>query len=483
MCAHVAVNAHFESASESISYFFFLAFSLSASVAAGWRAAKSTAGERRKWIFMSIAFAIWLTATVTAAWAYFLEHASPNVASLDDFFYFFYGVPILLAIATPDDGQPLSSFFWFDGLQSVAVAFLAYIAIFSAVPFSRGPLHPMPISRLIWVYDGENLILAMFATARLVVTYRAVAFRRFFQILTAFLWLYGISAAIYNHIVAAFIDAGRLDVLVDIPLAVFVYLALFVTTPEADRKTTPVRTRMALFLDSVRPIVLGLALVILSLVVAREHFKTAIVAILGAFAIYGMRSAMLQSRLLSTQLLLETANSRLAEMTLEDGLTGIANRRCFDRRLEQEWNRAHRKRSPLSLLLIDIDHFKKLNDTHGHLVGDECLIQVAHTMRGVLNRPGDLLARYGGEEFVALLPETDEAGARSVAARLQAALHATQPVASIETQVTVSVGATTWRDGAQFPVEQFVETADRALYNAKQNGRNRVEFLALEAHP
>ena len=87
-----------------------------------------------------------------------------------------------------------------------------------------------------------------------------------------------------------------------------------------------------------------------------------------------------------------------------------------------EWRRALRTHLPISLLLIDIDRFKNLNDTYGHLVGDECLIEVAHTLSAVLNRPADLLARYGGEEFVALMPETDEPGARNVAVRMQRAL-------------------------------------------------------------
>ena len=164
-------------------------------------------------------------------------------------------------------------------------------------------------------------------------------------------------------------------------------------------------------------------------------------------------------------------------MTLEDGLTGVANRRCFDQRLAHEWSRAHRTRTPLSLLLIDIDHFKNLNDTHGHLTGDECLIQVARTLRGVLQRPGDLFARYGGEEFVALLPETDEAGARNVADRLQAAQRGTSPIAGLQRQVTISIGGTTWTNQKNVSAQKLVDLADHALYEAKQNGRDRVEYL------
>jgi diguanylate cyclase (GGDEF)-like protein len=200
-------------------------------------------------------------------------------------------------------------------------------------------------------------------------------------------------------------------------------------------------------------------------------------SILAAFVVYGIRSSYLQSRYQQSQIALERARDRLEELVLQDGLTGLANRRCFDQRLQQEWARARRNRHPLSLLLIDIDHFKKLNDSHGHLIGDECLIQVAQTLRRALNRPGDLLARYGGEEFVALLPETGDLGAEQVAERLQRTLRLCAPVAQVEKQVTISIGVCTCQPGESSPVQALIEAADRALYLAKQRGRNRIETL------
>jgi diguanylate cyclase (GGDEF)-like protein len=481
LCAHLLLNAHFKAQSESISYGFFLPLSLLTGVVCWSRAVRSAPGMRRGWALMTSAISLWFLATVMAAWAHIFQHALPSVATIDDFLYFFYGVPTLLAIAAPDDRQPFSLFFWFDGIQAAAVGFLAYIAIFAAIPFSGVALHPIPVSRLIWIYDAENLLLAVFATARMMVSPRGTEHRRFFQVLTAFLWTYGICATIYNHIVASAFDAGLLDILVDIPFIVLGLIAFFVGRLPAEEDHGRHRTPVALFIDNARPILLGLALIMLSAVVAHSHFRIAMGSILGAFVIYGVRSAILQSRLISTQMLLETANNSLSEMTLEDGLTGIANRRCFDQRLAHEWSRSHRTRSPLSLVLIDIDRFKLLNDTYGHLVGDECLKQVARTLRSALNRPGDLLARYGGEEFVALLPDTPELGARNVAARMQAILSATTPIPAIDRQVTVSIGTTTWEGQKDCSAGHLVDTADRALYAAKQNGRNRTEFLPLEA--
>ncbi|MFP5237926.1 MAG: diguanylate cyclase [Acidobacteriota bacterium] len=414
-----------------------------------------------------------------ASLGHFYRLSSPKTANLDDFFYFFYGVPILLAIAAPDDSNQDKLFFWFDGIQAAAVGFLAYLELFSVVPFSGAARHPMPVSRLILIYDVENLVLAIFATARMLVSPRSTAYRRFFQVLAAFLWTYGICAGIYNHIVANSFDAGLLDALVDVPLLLLVGLAVFPAELSVTHGQNQEQGPIAVFIDNARPTILGLALVLLGAVVGTQHVKVAMATILGAFVLYGARSAMLQTRLLNTQRLLETANTRLAEMTLEDGLTGVANRRSFDQRLSHEWSRARRSQTPLSLLLIDIDHFKRLNDTYGHIVGDECLIQVARLLRGVLHRPADLLARYGGEEFVALLPDTDEVGAQNLAFQMQAALRNSVPVSGIDCQVTVSIGVTTWLNHKRVTAQQFVNTADRALYAAKQNGRNRIEVLSL----
>lgn len=477
--AHIALNARFGARSESISDVFFLLVSMFSAAVIWWNVHHRAPAMRRSWGLLASALLFWFAATVMASMAHIYHLASPKTANLDDFFYFFYGVPILLAIAAPDDSEQDKLFFWFDGIQAAAVGFLAYLELFAVIPFSGAARHPMPVSRLILIYDVENLVLAVFATARMLVSPRNTAYRRFFQVLVAFLWTYGICAGIYNHIVARALDAGALDALVDLPLLLLAGLAAFPAELPVTRDAIQEQAPFAVFIDNARPTLLGLGLVLLGAVVATQHFKIAMATILGAFVLYGARSAMLQMQLLNTQRLLETANTRLAEMTLEDGLTGVANRRSFDQRLSHEWGRAHRSQTPLSLLLIDIDHFKKLNDTYGHIVGDECLIQVARLLRGVLHRPADLMARYGGEEFVALLPDTDEAGAQNLAVQMQAALRSSVPVSGIDCQVTVSIGVTTWLNHKHVTAQQFVDTADRALYTAKLNGRNRIESLSL----
>jgi diguanylate cyclase (GGDEF)-like protein len=181
---------------------------------------------------------------------------------------------------------------------------------------------------------------------------------------------------------------------------------------------------------------------------------------------------------------LTRANRRLSRLSSRDGLTGIANRRRFDRRLALEWRRAARTERPLSLLLADIDCFKDYNDLHGHQQGDACLRQVAQGLAKSLHRAGDLVARYGGEEFAVLLADTDEQHAASTAEMLRARVeemaipHGASSVSSV---VTLSWGTATVRPAAGSRPRYLVERADRALYLAKREGRNRVRALREDA--
>jgi len=174
---------------------------------------------------------------------------------------------------------------------------------------------------------------------------------------------------------------------------------------------------------------------------------------------------------------LERANERLRSISLTDGLTQVANRRRFDQKLEEEWKRAQRHGHPLSLLLLDIDHFKKVNDELGHLVGDDCLSEVAARCASEVQRSEDLLARYGGEEFSILLPATPEQGAIEVAERVRQAVahspvHSGAAVAPVS--LTISVGVATLVPGLDMEPQELIRQADDALYAAKESGRNRV---------
>ena len=171
---------------------------------------------------------------------------------------------------------------------------------------------------------------------------------------------------------------------------------------------------------------------------------------------------------------------RLRENCMIDGLTQIANRRRFDEVSEVEWNRQKRHNDPLSMIMIDIDFFKNYNDTYGHLQGDECLKQVAQTIKKQLKRPTDLAARWGGEEFACILPETDSAAASHIAENVRKAiidLALPHEASLVESVVTVSVGVATAQPLKDTDFQTLLKKADDALYKAKQNGRNKVVHI------
>jgi len=205
------------------------------------------------------------------------------------------------------------------------------------------------------------------------------------------------------------------------------------------------------------------------------------VSVIGLSTRYVLRSMRLRGasdRALRTahQQIVHT-NSQLAHLVDHDGLTGILNRRAFDRRFEEILGQSRRYGRPVSLVLFDVDHFKAYNDHYGHLAGDECLRMVAAALSKAMRRPGDVLARYGGEEFVAILPDTAADGARAVAnaAREEVARLALDHVASAEGIVTVSGGvAAATSAAADLTASAVIEQADQALYRAKKQGRNRV---------
>jgi diguanylate cyclase (GGDEF)-like protein/PAS domain S-box-containing protein len=173
------------------------------------------------------------------------------------------------------------------------------------------------------------------------------------------------------------------------------------------------------------------------------------------------------------------ANLKLAEMALHDALTGLANRRKFLDYFESSVARVRRYGVPLSLLALDLDHFKRVNDSYGHPAGDDVLVAVANVLKGMV-RKTDLVARFGGEEFMVLLPDTDAAGAYEVAEKIRATLAAEVISAQcndtrVLLTVTVSIGVSTMLAGPNIPsFDDLVERADQALYAAKINGRNRV---------
>ncbi len=171
------------------------------------------------------------------------------------------------------------------------------------------------------------------------------------------------------------------------------------------------------------------------------------------------------------------ANQALQKLALLDGLTSLANRRRFDEHLADEWQRLARDQQPLSLILCDLDHFKRYNDTFGHPAGDRCLKKIAQALSSGPQRPADLVARYGGEEFAIILPNTDTNGAWRIAQKLHSSIRALRIAHAADNDkpyVTVTMGVSTIVPGHESTAQILVQAADLALYHAKKQGRDRT---------
>ncbi|HWR41497.1 MAG TPA: GGDEF domain-containing protein, partial [Patescibacteria group bacterium] len=182
---------------------------------------------------------------------------------------------------------------------------------------------------------------------------------------------------------------------------------------------------------------------------------------------------------------LETAKKNAEETAMTDSLTNLANRRYFDETLKLEFHRLQRSQEPLSLIMIDIDYFKKFNDRYGHIAGDNCLKEVALTIKGELKRSSDVAARYGGEEFVVILPNSSSQGAVGLAENIRKALEK-RSIPHLDSlfskHVTISLGVATITPSDLNTAELVLRMADAALYRAKETGRNRVAVATEEGH-
>lgn len=185
---------------------------------------------------------------------------------------------------------------------------------------------------------------------------------------------------------------------------------------------------------------------------------------------------------------LQAARTEAARLSSLDGLTQLATQQYFLEFLENEWRRSLREVTPVSLIMIDLDHFKAYNDQLGHEAGDDCLKRVAGAARATVGRPGDVVARYGGEEFVVVLGRTHSAGAATLATKLHAAVEALKlphPASPVGNHVTISLGVATAvpSRGATWQEIELIAAAERALADAKHKGRNRISHAEFSPTP
>jgi diguanylate cyclase (GGDEF)-like protein len=187
-----------------------------------------------------------------------------------------------------------------------------------------------------------------------------------------------------------------------------------------------------------------------------------------------------------THLALKSQADMLASLSAIDDLTGLPNRRRFNQRMKEEWRRATRTASPITVVMMDVDHFKQYNDNYGHGTGDDCLRRVAQALGKVVQRSADLVARYGGEEFAAILPATDEEHGVQIGERFRQAVYALRLVHEYSTTsgyITISAGVATCVPGLHENAHNLLGIADQMLYKAKDAGRNCVASVVYHPNP
>jgi diguanylate cyclase (GGDEF)-like protein len=475
LLVHLIVSTCLPEKLDPLSTFFIVLAEMGALTAALLVSRQAESRARILWWLLSAALifhstAMSLDAVTEALGAPMFNH----VPGLSIFFSMLSGVPLLAAVSMQFDSRILKVARVTNAILSLAIGALLYVQIFSLLTLhgSTNLADALLISHL---FDGIDLFLAVAATIRWFGSDHA-AERGFFRVAAIFLWLNTLFPAVHNRILIRH-DYVWLDLLISTP-----YVVLFVLITAGRRKeSVPPSARIVHLVQSGSSIFLSIALLALGVIAVRTHFYLGLTASLLSIVSYGVLSTLAQSRGRETEEALLTSRESLEGLVGVDSLTGIPNRWAFDQTLIREWANARRANSPVSLLMIDVDNFKLLNDTQGHQVGDWCLTRIASAVSAALPRATDFVARYGGEEFSAILAATDGPGAEEVAKKICVAvadLSLSHPGSTFGI-VTVSVGLSTYDGLPQHSTEDLIWAADQALYKAKHRGRNRFESVPI----
>ncbi|WP_447764432.1 GGDEF domain-containing protein [Sphingopyxis panaciterrae] len=417
-------------------------------------------GFAEGWIALAFAMLLWTGGMagnlVSGIW---LDSWS-GVGGLSMLLFILYGVPIIFIAAAPDrERWPVRLV---DGALALALGYLFFRHTFAFA--TMADTDQVGVAGLRLMFDIENSFIALFALVRFVSSGES-AKRGFFMSLTIFAFLYLATAAFINHLHSDSDYGGASDLVIGLPFIVLIGLAIGHRLPdEAARRVSPA------FAQVVRvggPLMLPATLLMVAATLVWKQPGLAIAGCAVAILGYGLRSILVQVRSLEDR----DALDRLSRV---DPLTGLANRRQFDESLHREWTRTRRGGAGLALLMIDVDHFKLLNDGFGHPVGDERLRAIADTLAGCATRAADVVARYGGEEFAAVIPNVTPAQAAMLAETMRSAIERLDlPSPAPDGRVTVSIGIGHSAHLVGNDPAALLAAADAALYDAKQGGRNR----------
>jgi diguanylate cyclase (GGDEF)-like protein len=431
-----------------------------AALACGWRALASGGRARLGWLVIAVAMLCWSAGVGWQLLGALGPVGASGTGAISMLLFVLYGVPLVFLLASPN-GDPWPARM-VDGALALVLGAMFGAFIFSFVQLS-GVSDAAGEMTLALMFDIQNIFIALFALVRFRGSTNEQE-RRFFGALAAFACAYMLGAAYYNHFIGD--QAGALvSVIVGAPFVLLATLAL--RSPRVAREP-PKNGMFARVVHTGSPLILPASLLILSAALVPRMPALAIAGCVMATLGYGLRAVLVQLHGMGER-------DRLAQLSQIDALTGLPNRRQFDEALRRELVRARRSGQGLALLMIDIDHFKLLNDTLGHQAGDERLRDVAEALQACAARATDVVARYGGEEFAAILPGASPTEAMTVAEAMRASVEALALGSPApDGRVTVSIGAARLTEIETDTGPRLIERADGALYDSKRAGRNRV---------
>lgn len=408
------------------------------------------------------------------------SNAASNLAvDPSDMIYVVSGFPLLLALSTTRETEPHRSILVLNCAQIGLATLLTYVLLFVT------PMTPEQASTAMGgIYAAEcGLLVAL--TALRFLAWTSKEERRVIVTILAFLGTYlpievGMDyATLHRHLQAG----GFGDLLWSLPFCVAGMMVLYLPLEQESEPSLLELGRHRMLVGTMSPLLITTGVFALAASVTVAFPALALASIFLLLVAQGLQSGVLQRKYMTGQIqLLEReqdlrkANSALERLSQLDPLTNVSNRRRFDVALDHAGRRAVREKKPISLLLVDLDYFKGINDVHGHSYGDVCLVSVARVLGAQAKRPYDLLARYGGDEFFLLLPDTGPQGAAAVAERIHAAIDALrlENHASPSGHLTVSIGVGVSDKTFTIGAAALVDLSDRALYEAKGRGRNQT---------
>lgn len=457
--AHGLGMTLFPSAAAVISYSFIIAAALLAAIACIYRATSSKSAEG--WFQVGLAMLLWAAGMAAVMYSDVVMADAHVVYSAGMLLFVLYAVPLIFALASPV--EELWHVRLVDCAMAVVLGSLFYIhtSTFSPLALDAGWNN----QRLI--FDIENAFIALFALTRFYASNDGSR-RAFFSSLAVFAFAYLVVASYINHSDQAIGFGVITDVVIGLPFMLLFLAALRSGKIGQGRPWNRPLPALQRIVRAGSPLMLPAMLLVVSGLLVTHTPALAVAGFVVALLGYGLRNVLVQVHG-------DTERDRLDELTRTDQLTGLPNRRHFDESLQREWNRARRAQTGLAVLMIDIDHFKLLNDGLGHQVGDLRLRAVARALARCAARAEDLVARYGGEEFVAVLPSTSADEAKSVAETMR------ETVATLRLEtpapgeiVTISVGLGWVGEIDTDEPSELIAAADAALYDAKRAGRNCV---------